>query len=387
MSNDNSDFEKEKQLLLDKLNNPDRQIAFLFGSGISVPAKLPVMDTLTTLVEAALIGENAEKFKAIKAHLDKGEHIEHILNFLENISNFGKFEKFINGEEEKVQNELKEKPVKESFSWSVLNSEIRNQISEVINKNVKLDNEIYDHFARWIGARERNTEIYTLNYDLVLESAFEARGILYYDGFVGGVSPMFQPSTVDPVLHDVSIDIRPPTTWTRLWKMHGSINWTEEIINKKQYVRRNSKSAGNCLIYPSIAKYTESRRSPFLLLQDKFRRHLNSKNLTLVVAGYGFGDDHINEILLDSIKRNKRLDIVVLSYTEINENKLLPEMIKDKSLNISIFSPNEFYCRGLRKKWSVDKVPNLGDAEEFFKVLGESVSFTVDAKIEEKTEE
>lgn len=375
MSDDKAEFEKEKQNLLDKLNNNERQVAFLFGAGISVPAKLPIMDGLTNLVEASLTGENAIKFKSIKEQLGEGEHIEHILNFLENITNFGKFDKFINGEN-------KDKP----FSWSDLNVEIRKQISKVVNEKVELGKEIYDSFAKWIGTRERNTEIYTLNYDLVLEYAFEARGVLYYDGFVGGVTPLFQPSTVDPVLHDVSNDIRPPSTWTRLWKMHGSVNWVEQVVKKRQFVRRSSNNIGACLIYPSLAKYTESRRSPFLLLQDKFRRHLNAKNLTMVISGYGFGDEHINEILVDSLNRNKRLDIVVLSYIEIDSNKFLSEIAKDKTQNISIFSPGEFCCRGIKKKWSTVGIPNLGDVQEFFKILGESVNVPEDKMNESKPE-
>jgi hypothetical protein len=369
MSEDKAEYEKEKQNLLDKLNNSERQVAFLFGSGVSVPAKLPIMDSLTTLVEAGLTGENAKKFKHIKEQLAEGEHIEHILNFLENITSFGKFDKFLTGE------------VKgEKFSWSDLNVEIRKQISKVVNDKVELKKDTYTQFAKWIGTRERNTEIYTLNYDLVIESAFEASGILYYDGFVGGVSPMFQPSTVDPVLHDVSNDIRPPSTWTRLWKMHGSVNWIEEVVSNRQFVRRSSNSAGACLIYPSTAKYTESRRSPFLLLQDKFRRHLNAKNLTLVISGYGFGDEHINEILIDSINRNKRLDVVVLSFTEIDSNKFLAGIVNEKSLNISIFAPTEFYCRGIRRKWSVSEVLNLGDVQEFFKILGDCVNVSEEIK-------
>lgn len=363
MSEEKFDFDKEKLNLLDKINSNDRKVAFLFGSGISVSAKLPTMFGLTEKVEAMLKDDQLAKYKEIKSKLDDGEHLEHILNFLENISNLGKFDKFL-GDSSKSE-----------FSWAELNKEIRKCISKVISEDVELNGESYVQFAKWIKTRSKNTEVYTLNYDLVLESVFEKLGILYFDGFVGAVSPMFQPSAVDPVLHDVTKEIRPPSSWVRLWKMHGSINWLEESNGDQQIVRRVAGDVGDCLIYPSIAKYNESRRSPFLVLQDKLRRHLNSKNLTLVISGYGFGDEHINEILIDSMKRNKRLDVVVLSYEDIDSNKTLSNLVKDKTLNLSVFSPKSFSLRGEIKNWDKSDVENLGDSVHLFKLLYDSTSF------------
>jgi hypothetical protein len=69
----------------------------------------------------------------------------------------------------------------------------------------------------WVGGtnRECAVEIFTPNYDLLFEEAFERAGFPYFDGFTGGHAPFFDPPSIaDDVL---------PARWSRLWKLHGSL--------------------------------------------------------------------------------------------------------------------------------------------------------------------
>src|SRR6266478_5360478 len=96
-------------------------------------------------------------------------------------------------------------------------------ISEEIGKlvSVKLPKEptAYSELASWIGgtARTHPFEIFTPNYDLLLEEAFEASRIPFFDGFCGSVEPFFDPASI------ANDDL--PARWARIWKLHGSLGW------------------------------------------------------------------------------------------------------------------------------------------------------------------
>ena len=80
-------------------------------------------------------------------------------------------------------------------------------------------------------------------------------------------------------------------------------------------------------IYPSDTKYDESRRMPFLVLQDRFRRALSQPETLTLVSGYSFGDEHLNEMLFDSAVRRPRSETIVFSFSEI------PPNVRDRALS------------------------------------------------------
>ena len=73
--------------------------------------------------------------------------------------------------------------------------------------------------AVWTRAVKRHApiELFTTNYDLLIEEALEASGVPYFDGFVGSYQPTFDLEAVE----EDSL----PGRWVRLWKLHGSVNW------------------------------------------------------------------------------------------------------------------------------------------------------------------
>lgn len=78
----------------------------------------------------------------------------------------------------------------------------------------------------------RRTALFTLNYDLLVEKAADANGVVLLDGFVGTERRVFRPEAYD---HDLYFP--GDTTEGRvhrldrvihLYKLHGSINWVSE---------------------------------------------------------------------------------------------------------------------------------------------------------------
>lgn len=191
------------------------------------------------------------------------------------------------------------------------------KICEVIAKTVgiKLPNYVtsYHRLAAWISHIDRPVplEVFTPNYDLLIEEAFESSKVPFFDGFIGAREPFFDIAAMEQ-------DLLPPR-WTRLWKMHGSINWIKRK-DESVYRSNHEKAVGEqLLIYPSHLKYDQSRRMPYLAMIDRFRAFFRDDNAVLVICGYSFADDHLNEVLLNGLRANRSAQCFALMYESLGK--------------------------------------------------------------------
>ena len=82
--------------------------------------------------------------------------------------------------------------------------------------------------------------------------------------------------------------------------MHGSVTWRKETIGGRVRVVRGSPDQSGEMILPSFQKYDESRQQPYASFTDRLSRFLETDDALLVVCGFGFGDQHINNLILRS---------------------------------------------------------------------------------------
>ena len=180
---------------------------------------------------------------------------------------------------------------------TALDSEICSLTTEVVGVVLPEVKTPYHQLATWIGGIQRAhpIEVFTPNYDLLVEQALEAHKLPYFDGFVGAKQAFFD-------LTSMENDSLPPR-WSRLWKVHGSVNWWR--TPKDEVVRRESPAAGDRqMIYPSHLKYDQSRRMPYLAMLDRLREFLGRGQAVLVACGYSFADQHLNEVVLHGLRSN-----------------------------------------------------------------------------------
>lgn len=174
----------------------------------------------------------------------------------------------------------------------------------------------YHRLAKWVGSIDRKTpiEIFTTNYDLLMEQALDSLEVPYFDGFVGSRRPFFDLKAVEDNLI--------PLHWTRLWKVHGSINWYSENIQNRTKVYRSSeiKKEASKLIYPSHLKYDESRKMPYLALIDQLNRFIREKSSFLILSGYSFNDNHLNGTIINALKANPTAMVLGLMFGEYLED-------------------------------------------------------------------
>ncbi len=177
----------------------------------------------------------------------------------------------------------------------------------------------------------------------------------YFDGFVGSLQARFHTELVEAAS---GRDIESvPAFFTRLWKLHGSVNWAwanpSEIVRFGEPVREGQAAA----IYPSDTKYEESRRVPFVVLQDPFRRALHQSETLVLVTGYSFADAHLNELLFDAAARRERSEVVAFCFSEI------PGQLAERAIttpNIQAVAGNEAIIGGVQGDWEPPDDPPVG---------------------------
>lgn len=171
------------------------------------------------------------------------------------------------------------------------------QVRKIVSKPLPTGDTPYHVLAKWIQAidRDKPVEIFTTNYDLLLEQALEEQRVPYFDGFVGSDSAFLD-------LESMAEDDLPPR-WARLWKIHGSVNWW---MTAKQKIRRSRDEVEGeqLLIYPSHLKYDQSRQMPYFAMLDRLRTFLRSDQCVLLTCGYSFGDEHINAYIGQGLSGN-----------------------------------------------------------------------------------
>jgi hypothetical protein len=164
--------------------------------------------------------------------------------------------------------------------------------------------------------RDSRLKLFTTNYDLCFETAAGLQGLVFLDGF-----SFTQPRQFDPrfFLYDI---VRRPTTGDEvgtplegvfhIYKLHGSVNWSRRADNEIE-VKLKPTPESACLIYPAKGKYQQSYVQPHLELVSQYFSALREPNTCLIVAGFGFNDDHLSEPILAAVRTNPHLRLIIVN--------------------------------------------------------------------------
>ena len=175
-------------------------------------------------------------------------------------------------------------------------------------------------FCSRSATRER-LNLFTTNYDRLIEFGAELAGVRLMDRFVGSLNPVFRASRLEVDMHYNPPGIRGEPRYlegvVHYTKLHGSLDW----INQDNTIRRFALPFGadksidqffpqmpsdedkisQLIIYPNAGKDRETAEYPYVELFRDMAAAICRPNATLVLYGYGFGDDHINRIIRDML--------------------------------------------------------------------------------------
>ncbi len=165
--------------------------------------------------------------------------------------------------------------------------------------------------------RDPRLKVFTTNYDLCFERAAALLGLVVIDGFSIGQPRRFRPDYFE---YDIvrrssqGAEIGDPLEGVfHLLKLHGSVNWElQDDGNILEKLPPEPEKA--CMIYPVSGKYQQSYIQPHLELMAQFLASLRKPNTCLIVAGFGFNDDHLSEPIISAIKSNSQLRVIVADY-------------------------------------------------------------------------
>ena len=305
---------------------------FLLGAGASAPAGLPTsfkmtdlfIDTVKSRQELDL--ENALCLVLGAMHLLKGQmgqfpdsniNVEEVAATLDALFNrrahqlspfVGSWHEMLgmyDGSRGTGRNHIQE-------LGDILRSGVKEWLTTPPTGNIR-----YLECFRDIARTFEHIDVFTLNYDLCLETALKTAEVGFTCGFTstGWNTDEFSK----------------PDLKVRIYKLHGSLDWYTDVEDRTIYStlcppqdRVPAYDLNPLLIFGAGNKMKSV--DPFLHLSYTFAERVKSANIVTVV-GYAFGDDYVNDILLQGFHRDSRKRMVV-----VGRNKARAEEMYRKGL-------------------------------------------------------
>ncbi len=195
--------------------------------------------------------------------------------------------------------------------------EIKHGLISSVNLPIKGKEDALEDFRRLIKKtltrplNLRRANLFTLNYDTLIEKAADAEGAVLVDGFVGTLRRVFRPES-----YDVDFYFPAQTTEGRvhrfdrvlhLYKLHGSITWHrctpdwENPYGLFATFYNQETPDDDVLIYPSPLKYGQALELPYSELFRRLGSAISQPQSVLFTIGYGFGDEHVNAIIRQAL--------------------------------------------------------------------------------------
>ena len=381
------------------LNSPKQ--TWLLGAGVSFPANIPLMFPLTERVlEIARndLFKDDDDAKHILEFIENDcgndSHIEHHLTHLGDLISLS--ERSHVGEATVGDKQIaKEKllsvhtglieTIASTVRWG-FRAARKNDAGEVTDEaqigsqgesivdiagHQKFINAVFGTSRAGLDFVRTPVEIFTTNYDTLVEDALALASIEFKDGFTGGGVGFWNPRN-----YDNSSGARAIVS-----KLHGSIDWYRLQSGNSNLLRvRHGDtypgSGGSVMIYPQATKYVNTQRDPFAEIFQRFRHRLSQgSDHVLLICGYSFGDEHINaeiEIAMSSVKNQ----LTIVAFAD-EPGGVLPTTLgkwlsESWGQRLFVASPKGIYQGstgpvfpspdGKRNWWTFDGVATLLDA-------------------------
>jgi hypothetical protein len=374
---------------LDTVHNPDRfmadlrqilsqgrkRIGLLVGAGAPIAIRInadgnldasgspliPGVEALTAQVLDSLVGNEKIAGTAIAAEFEGGGNIEMILSRVR-----------------LLQNAIGKTPIHglDSDGYGQLGKSICSAIGNIVCAKLPQERCAYNELVSWVSGTQRphGIEIFTTNYDLLLEGAFESAKAPYFDGFSGGHLPFFDPVTVS------GDDL--PARWSRLWKLHGSLGWAMD----EGRVVRSGGYASTELVYPDHLKYDLTQKQPYAALFERLKTFLLTPDTLLLTVGFSFRDAHICAVIDEALAMNANASVFAFQFQQLANEQPASKLAFDRP-NLSVYAADGAVISGVSGKWRPGDPPknwieirasfwgNRGNSQEPAFLLGDFASF------------
>lgn len=220
------------------------------------------------------------------------------------------------------------------------------EIGKIVAASLPSEPNAYTELVSWIGGTNRDhaVEIFTPNYDLLMEEAFERARLPYFDGFTGAHRPFFDPTSIT--------DDQLPARWSRIWKLHGSLGWD---VQEESIVRTGSREATK-LIYPDHLKYDQITRQPYSAMFERLREFLTTPDTLLLCAGFSFFDDHIRAVIDEALAANNHTAVIAFQFSSLDTEGIAASLAHRRP-NMSVYARDGAVIFGVPGQWKPGQLP------------------------------
>ena len=193
--------------------------------------------------------------------------------------------------------------------WDNLEQRIYDEIFKQYEFNLETKEEVNNTYLSLLNIiKKYNSDeyinIFTTNYDKVIEEICheDACQFNYDDGF-----KYHEIRRQEEWYGSLSDKLNINKDIIKLFKLHGSLDWRKKSdgkivkVGSEERINKSRRFRENILIYPS--KKIQREDQPYKWLHDTFIEQLKTTNI-MIVIGFSFRDEYINEILNKYYKGN-----------------------------------------------------------------------------------
>ena len=346
---------------MDTIHNPDRymaelrqvlsqgkkRIGLLIGAGAAVAVRvnehgqvakdgeplIPDVEHLTKSAIAALGQADQKVVARVSKELGDSPNIEDILTRVRRLA------------EAIGQSKVHDM---DGAGFAQLAMNICDQIGQKVRAQLPASPNPYLHLVSWVAGTRRDhpVEVFTPNYDLLLEEALERQHAPYFDGFVGSNRPFFDSASV--------LTDKLPSRWTLLWKLHGSLGWEQE---QNGNIVRTGRNDATALIYPEHLKYSQVGQLPYSALFERLRSFLMAPDTLLISTGFSFSDAHIRSAIEETLAANSHTALFAFQYGRLSDESAAVAIAMRRP-NMSVYGRDGAVISGVQGWWQPGQPPN-----------------------------
>ena len=281
----------DRELIIGKMKRmfSSSNINLLIGSAFSLPYLKTLKDIEKRLSEAMESGDKEKEFKVKMEFFDKS--IGPVLNIDFDASDFDDKRKFIR----------------------VLTDIVALREASIVHKIIN---------------------VFTTNYDNLIENALEKNQIDYFDGFGGRVNPKFSTANYGKLIckqTEFSGRLSEAVS-VNLLKIHGSLYWKE--VDGEVYFEDFREKLDNLLLETEQDQFLEKYKKLAIVNPEKnkfnstvmnsnyydqirmFANELGRQNTILLAFGFSFADEHILQIIGRALMSNPTLTLLLFPFCE-----------------------------------------------------------------------
>ncbi|ELB2104080.1 SIR2 family protein, partial [Vibrio parahaemolyticus] len=306
----------------------------------AIPAMEPLIQIVEESVNSEIMASKFERHVEGCRHSDLVEAFENVKNNspknLENIlGTLYSLRSYLKG--------IGEEDLINDYLIGIIESQIYKSINiDCDSEHAKKSLNLYKQLYQKLSLRNKElarVNVFTTNNDLLSETALSYLNVNYNNGFSSGLSRTFNPArfsyTFSRKIDSNMEKYEPLENMVYLYKLHGSISWIESddnsFFNIKEVDVEPAQAAPekNILIYPTPLKQNKSLGSPYADLIREFQNKLLLQHGVLIVIGYSFSDEHINNAIYAALASNSSLSVVIFGdyYPSENLTKLTDRRI------------------------------------------------------------